>query len=173
MTRLTIPRFLRRTLTAGIGLAALAVPLALMGTSSASAAPLNLRPESFSIFISTFDQAGSVSAFGPVHGFGTITTPAPNLAVLDLNYPHGTVYVKHTPEPAPVINWRECTETTYQNGQWQFVGGTGRDWGAFGFGHFQLEQFSVLKRGHHGACELNAQPRYFQVSVQAEGLAAR
>jgi hypothetical protein len=143
----------------------------LATTPAASATPLH--PESFSIFISTYDQAGSVDAFGPVHGFGTIQTPAPDFAVLDLFGPRGTVNVRHTPEPAGVINWRSCTETTDQFGSWQFTGGTGHDWGAAGFGHFTLEEFAILKRGHHGQCEPFAQPRYFQISVEANGLAAR
>jgi hypothetical protein len=147
----------------------------MLGASSASAATAwtpTLHPESFSIFISTYDQAGTVQAFGPVHGFGTIRTPAPDFAVLELFGPRGTVNVRHTAEPAPRINWRDCTETTYQRGEWQFDGGTGRDWGATGFGRFALEQFTVLKRDRRG-CDLNAEPIYFQVSVQANGLAAR
>ena len=174
MTYSRIPRFLRRPLGVGLALAGLLVPAALLAASAAPASATPLRPESFSIFISTYDQAGTVSAYGPVHGFGTITDPAAGLAVLHLGFPHGTVNVRHTPEPAPVINWAACTETTYQDGTWQFTGGTGADWGAFGFGRFQLEEFSVLQRHHHnGACELNAPPRYDQVSVQAYGLAAR
>jgi hypothetical protein len=173
MTRFTIPRFLRRPLGVGAALAALALGGSLVAASSASASPLNLRPESFSIFVSTFDQHGSVEAFGPVRGFGEIQTPAPDFAVLDLFHPYGTVNVWHTPDATPVIDWRTCTAEVTQYGTWKFQGGTGRDWGAFGFGHFRETQFEVLKRGHHGQCEAFAEPRYFQVSVQAEGLAAR
>jgi hypothetical protein len=172
MTRFTLPRFLRRSLTAAAALAALGGSLAF-ASSAASASPLNLRPESFSIFVSTFDQPGSVEAFGPVHGFGTITTPADDLAILHLTHPFGSVNVRHTPDANPVIDWRACTGTVEQFGTWQFQGGTGHDWGAFGFGHFHETQFIVFKRGHHGQCEVNQQPRYFQVDVQASGLAQR
>jgi hypothetical protein len=170
MTHIRLPRFLRRSLTAAAALAVIAVPAAMLA-SSASAAPL--QPEHFSVFISTFDQQGSVFASGPVHGFGTITTPADDFAVLDLNHPHGTVDVWHSPSPQPVIDWASCTATVDQFGSWRFTGGTGHDWGAFGFGHFHETQFEVLQRNHHGQCEPFKQPRYFQVSVQANGLATR
>jgi len=176
MTRLTIPRFLRRTLTAGLALAALAVPLALMGASSASAATTwlpPLHPESFSIFVSTFDQNGSVDAFGPVHGFGHLTEVSDTFVVLDLHNQLGTVNVKHSPEAPGRIDWRACTESAVTYGTWQFVGGTGHDWGATGFGHFREIDFSVLQRGRYGQCEPFKAPRYFQTSVEASGLAAR
>ena len=173
MTRFTLPRFLRRSLTAAAAIAVIGLGGSMVASSAASASPLNLRPESFSIFVSTFDQQGSVEAFGPVHGFGTIQTPAPDFAVLDLHHPFGTVNVKHTPDANPVIDWRTCVGTVEQFGTWKFQGGTGHDWGAFGFGHFQETQFIVFKRGHHGQCEVNKEPRYFQVDVQASGLAQR
>ncbi len=173
MTRITVPRFLRRSLITGVALAGIVAPAAMAGSASAATswAP-RLHPESFYIFESTYDQAGSVEAYGPVDGFGSLQTPGPGLAVLDLAHPYGTVNVRHTPEPAPRINWRDCTETTYQEGYWRFAGGTGHDWGATGHGTFRLEDYAVLKRDRRG-CELNAEPRYEQVSVQAEGLAAR
>jgi hypothetical protein len=170
MTHIRLPRFLRLPLTAALALAALAVP-ATMLASSASAAPL--QPEHFSVFISTYDQQGMVFASGPVRGFGSIQTPADDLAVLDLHHPYGTVRVWHSPTPQARVNWQDCTATVDQFGSWQFVGGTGADWGATGFGHFTLREFEVLQRGHHGQCEPYRQPRYFQISVDASGLAAR
>jgi hypothetical protein len=171
MTHTRIPRFLRWTLTAALAFAGLGLAGSTLLASSASAAPL--QPEHFSVFISSFDQQGSVFASGPVRGFGTIQTPADDLAVLDLNHPHGTVNVWHSPTPQAQVNWQSCTATVDQFGSWRFTGGTGRDWGAFGFGHFQLREFEVLQRGHHGQCEPYRQPRYFQISVDASGLAVR
>lgn len=171
MTRHILPRFLRRTLIAASALAALALPVSALTASSASAAPLH--PESFSIFASTFDQQGSVFAAGPVRGFGDLNVITPTFVVLDLHHPNGTVDVRHSPANPGTINWRTCTETAVTEGSWEFVGGTGHDWGAQGFGHFREVDFSVLQRNHHGQCEPFKDPRYFQTTVQANGLATR
>lgn len=179
MTRHILPRFLRGKLAAGLALAGLAVPALLLATSAAaSAAPLpgpgfGLHPESFSIFVSTFDQQGSVFAAGPVRGFGDLNVITPTFVVLDLHHPMGTVDVRHSPAEPGTINWRTCTETAVTYGSWEFVGGTDHDWGAQGFGHFREVDFSVLHRGLFGQCEPFKAPRYFQVTVQANGLAAR
>ncbi len=177
MTRHILPRFLRGKLAAGLALAGLAVPALLLATSAAaSAAPLpgpGLAPESFSIFVSSFDQQGSVFAAGPVRGFGDLNVITPTFVVLDLHHPMGTVDVRHSPAEPGTINWRTCTETAVTYGSWEFVGGTGHDWGAQGFGHFREVDFSVLQRNHRGQCEPFRQPRYFQTTVQANGLATR
>lgn len=170
MTHTRIPRFLRRTLVAASALAGLVLGGGALA-GAASAAPLH--PESFSIFVSTFDQNGSVSASGPVYGFGHLTEVSDSFVVLDLHHPTGTVDVRHTPANPGEINWRACTETAVTYGTWEFVGGTDHDWGATGFGHFREVDFSVLQRGRFGQCEPFKDPRYFQVSVQANGLAAR
>ena len=123
--------------------------------------------------MSTFDQNGSVDAFGPVHGFGTLDVVTPTFVVLDLHHQMGTVDVRHSPAAPGRINWRTCTETAVTYGEWEFVGGTGHDWGATGFGHFREIDFTVLQRGYFGQCEPFKDPRYFQTTVQASGLAAR
>ena len=135
----------------------------------------HLRPEVFTLFMSSNVPQGDVNAFGPVHGrHGTDTQVSDTLDVF--NFRAGSVNVYHSPPPtsAPKIDYRACTATQFQKGHWRFAGGTGKYRHAIGWGHFKLKFFAVLKRVNH-KCDTNPnhEPKYFQVVVIASGVAAR
>ena len=161
----------RLALVAGLAAGGLAL---VLGTTAASAAPLNyshLRPEFFTI---TIDQHGSqVDAYGPVHGYGTDQTITPRVDVFRLNHPHGSVVVAHTKIGQPDIDWYDCTGSLYEHGTWAFVGGTGADWGATGHGQFWLSENEQFARDHYGHCDLKAPPVSFEVDVFGIGQAAK
>lgn len=166
----------RFRLAAAAVISAAALLLSVGAATGASAATTDMGrsgPEVFSISITfPFNPNGTVHAYGPVAGYhGTIADPSPTQAVFQFR--HGNVYVWHTAEPSPTINWKSCTTLVLQVGQWKFTGGTGRYWGAFGSGHFFLRDFTKFPR-KHGFCQAanpNAQPLYEQVSVQGYGFA--
>lgn len=166
---------LKRILVTAAG-AAMATGL-MAGTASASTTSggdhFRFGPESFTVFESTFDQAGTVNAYGPVAGHNGTLGMNNAGTVAYFQFSHGTVFVAHTPTPNPVINWRTCTATVTQYGSWRFIFGTGRYRGAFGSGHFTLREIAVFKVKYHRCQAANpkAQPVYFQVSVVGQGVA--
>ena len=172
MTHTRIPRFLRRTLTAGLMLAGLG-GLILGTTGAASASPLHLRAEFFTVQITNYGS--HVDAIGGVRGVGTDTSVTPTFDVFSLHHPTGTVDVRHTAVNEPKawqINPYTCDGFAFTYGSWQFVGGTGADWGAFGFGHFDATVFEQFPM-HHGHCETFKEPLRLDVSVTAFGQAVR
>jgi hypothetical protein len=169
--------FVRRVGTA-VGVGALALTIGLFTSGTASAATTDghhFGPEQFTVFESTFVPNGDVNAYGPVHGRnGALGSNSAGTVAL-FEFRDGTVFVAHPALPAPTINWAACTASVTQTGYWRFLGGTGRYWGARGFGTFQLSEFEVFGYWHHRCQAGNpyAQPRYFQVSVSGQGFAFR
>lgn len=160
----------------GLLLAVLTVGLALFastGVASASTTGHRLGPEYFTVFESTYDQAGTVNAYGPVHGRnGTLGSNNAG-TVAYFQFRRGTVYVAHPPTPStPTINWQTCTATTTQTGPWKMTGGTGKYWGAFGWGQFTLQEIAVFQIVN-GQCTASptATPVYFQLNVTGSGVA--
>ena len=165
--RLPFPR--RLVMIAGLAAGSLALVLGTTAAASAAPFPSHLRPEFFTISI---DGHGSqVDAYGPVHGYGTDQTLSSRVDVFDLHHPAGHVVVAHTKIKDPVINWATCTGSLYEHGTWAFVGGTGADHHAAGFGQFWLSENEQLAVDSHGHCEVHAPPVWFEVDVFGIGQA--
>lgn len=157
----------------------LAGGLALGGLALASPAQAattdghhHLKPEFFTIKI--VNDFSRVEAFGPVHGVGTDQeTNNPALDILVFTFPpRSSVNVWHDPTPDPAIDFGSCTATVDQFGGWKFKGGTGKYEHAFGFGHFKLHLFAILRhKHHHHGCDTKDQPVFVKVFVTAWGLA--
>jgi hypothetical protein len=86
----------------------------------------------------------------------------------------GNVFVAHPATPNPTINWRACTASLIQVGNWRFIGGTGQYRGATGHGRFTLREFAVFQVKHHQcqAANPNANPVFFRRTVVGQGVAA-
>jgi hypothetical protein len=164
----------RTALAAAVALVGLAVP-----AGAASAATTgghdHLKPEVFTVLISTKAPDGVVNAYGPVHGKnGTDKQVSDTLDVFVFG--KNSVNVRHSPPPADnvKIDYRHCTATQFQKGWWKFDGGTGKYKHASGHGWFKLVYFAVLQRDKHGKCDTNPndEPKYFKVTVFGWGKAS-
>lgn len=166
----------RRAIVAIALVAGLAAPALTATAASASATDHGkLRPEFFTIAVSTVNPAGTVNAFGPVHGTdGTLTQVSNSLDIFVFD--RGTVNVAHeaTTNNMPVIDPQSCRFTFTEQGTWQFQGGTMAYRHAFGFGHYFLFEKGKLQRKHHhdGQCDTQSAPRFFSLQVFASGLAS-
>ena len=160
------------------GLAAVAAAAAAVtfsaGAASASTSTTHLKPEFFTVSTSTSNQAGTVNMFGPVSGRnGTLGNNNSDTLAL-FQFGRGTVFVAHPATPNPTINWRACTASVTQVGNWRFIGGTGKYRGATGHGRFTLREFAVFQVKHHKcqAANPNANPVFFRLTVVGQGVAA-
>jgi len=154
--------------------AALVLTVGATGASAATTGTGHFGPEYFTLQISTSNPAGTVNMYGPVAGQNGTYSQASTQTLAIFNFRQGTVGVWHTAEPAPSINWKACTTTVRQLGNWRFVYGTGKYWGAQGRGQFYLTDFQVYprERGHCTAANPNAQPVFTKINVQAWGVAS-
>jgi hypothetical protein len=151
-----------------------------------------LRPEQFSVSISTFNN--SVYAFGPVHfSNARDITVTPFLDRFSDRFSLRSVRVLHAQLPLPTVNLAACTVNFAQFGApWVFAGGTGAYFNATGHGRYSLfASFRFPFRG--GFCSLSplfVNPfqlradiqnggaglppiRSFRVSVNGSGVASR
>jgi hypothetical protein len=196
MTRMIRLRFRRLVLVAATTTGAVALAAGLATSASAGVDPsptptpvvtesspppsptplfrLRLRPEAFIVHADTSTlPGGTVFATGRVRGSGTDPAwlPGSTADTFALSGPVGTVNVLHSRIGDPVVDFGNCTAELDQTGRWVFLGGTGADARAFGFGSFRLREVVIYQRGLFGRCLLRAAPLWRDVQVLGVGRA--
>ncbi len=169
-------RILARAALAGVAAAA-ALTMAAGTAGAATTTPSwhHAGPEYFTIYENgTTAQNGIVNAYGPVRGRGGTLGGNSAGTVAWLQFARGTVYVAHPVTPDPVVNWRACTASVTQYGQWKILGGSLAYHGIRGAGRFALTEFLKFGWKHHRCQAGNpkANPVYFQLDVRAQGWAS-
>jgi len=165
---------LRAALAAAVTLAgvALTVPAASAATTGGHGHGHGLRPQVFTLVISTKTPDGVVNAYGPIRGRnGTDVQVSDNVDIFKFARGTVTVYHKPTTNNQPKVNEKSCTATFTEKGTWKLTGGTGKYTGATGQGRYSLSQFAVLQHKDH-TCDTTGEPKFFKVKIFAWGKAA-
>ena len=163
---------LRAALAAAVTLAGVALTVPAASAATAGGHGHGLRPQVFTLVISTKTPDGVVNAYGPIRGRdGTDAPVSDNVDIFKFARGTVTVYHKPTTNNQPEIDMKSCTATYTEKGTWKLTGGTGKYKGATGHGRYSLSQFAVLQHKDH-KCDTSSEPKFFKVKIFAWGKAA-